>query len=96
MNQRKRIQNEKEFQNWQDYNDGKRLYWKDVMAADKSGKLSRYEKLVDSDEKTISFVQKIIDKNGTVIEVHEKFPIDKGHIVLVILVLFISILIYSY
>ena len=31
MNQRKRIQNEKEFQNWQDYNDGKRLYWKDVM-----------------------------------------------------------------
>ena len=67
------------------------MYKKKVLAGDDSGKIAFYEKVVDINEKTISFVQKIYDKNENLIEIHEKFPFDKGYIVLIILFL-ISIL----
>jgi len=31
------------------------------------------------EEITISFVQEIYDSSGVLREVHEKYPIDKGH-----------------
>jgi hypothetical protein len=37
-------QNEKEYQNWTETESGGRLYWKEIVAGDKSGRVSRYEK----------------------------------------------------
>ena len=85
MSNKKRKQNENEYQNWSDTDNGGRLYWKEIDAGDNSGKKAKYEKEVDSKEQTISFVQKIFDKIGNLLEIHEKFPIDKGHIILTIL-----------
>jgi hypothetical protein len=36
-------------------------------------------KVVDANENTIRFVQEIRDEMGDLIEIHEKFPIDRGH-----------------
>jgi len=81
MLEKKRQQNEKEYFNWSELENGGRLYWKKISAGD-SGKTAQYEKEVDSDENTMTFVQKIFDNTGNLLEIHEKFPVDKGHIVL--------------
>lgn len=94
MPDKKRIQNEKEYPNWAELEDGKRLYWKDINAGDSSGRKARYEKIVDSDEQTVSFVQKIFDNLGNLTEIHEKFPIDKGHIILIFLFIILGALLY--
>ena len=73
----KRKQNEKEFENWTETPIGGRRYWFDVTGRNR-GK-ARYVKEVDSSEITIAFWQEIFDEYGTMIEIHEKFPIDKGH-----------------
>lgn len=90
MPKNKRKQNEKEYPNWSELDNGGRLYWKEISASDKSGKIARYEKSVDNDENTVSFNQAILDKNGNIIEIHEKFPIDKGHILIILLLLIIN------
>ena len=82
MSDKKRKQNEKEYLNWSVTQTGGRIYWKEIESSDKSGKKARYEKEVDISEQTILFVQKIFDRNGNMIEIHEKFPIDKGHFIL--------------
>jgi len=82
MLENKRQQNEKEYFNWSELENGGRLYWKKISAGDNSGKTAQYEKEVDSDENTMTFVQKIFDNTGNLLEIHEKFPVDKGHIVL--------------
>ena len=74
----KRMQNEKEFDNWIELPTNGRKYWFDVTG--RNGGKARYVKEVDSKEVTIAFWQEIFDKNGVIIEIHEKFPIDKGHI----------------
>ena len=67
-----------------------------VNAGDKSGKTAHYEKTVDQNEKTITFIQKIYDKQGNLLEVHEKFPVDKRHIVLALLIfLMIGLVTYN-
>ena len=43
------------------------------------GWLARYLKEVDSNEGTIRFWQEIYDGTGKLIEIHEKYPVDKGH-----------------
>ena len=92
----KRRKNEKEYSTWTELENGGRIYVKKVNAGDKSGNFAQYEKKVDQNEKTITFVQKIIDKSGNVLEIHEKFPIDKGHIVLsFLLLLLLGITTYS-
>ncbi|MDI9313042.1 MAG: hypothetical protein QM535_22720 [Limnohabitans sp.] len=97
MSNKKRRQNEKEYQNWSEITNGGRLYWKEVAAGDKSGRVSRYEKTVDCDEITISFIQKILDVNRNAIEIHEKYPINKGHIILIILLfLIVSVITYNF
>ena len=77
MDLSKRIKNEAEFDEWEEMPDMGRKYWFDVKG--KSGGFARYVKIVDSYESTVSFVQEIYDKSGSLIEIHEKYPIDKGH-----------------
>jgi hypothetical protein len=40
---------------------------------------ARYLKEVDADETILRFWQEIYDETGGLIEIHEKFPVDKGH-----------------
>ena len=45
----------------------------------RNGGTARYVKIVDSDDVTLEFYQEIFDEDGLLIELHEKFPVDKGH-----------------
>jgi hypothetical protein len=76
MNEAKRKQNEKEFDHWETTKEG-RLYWIEVIG--RNGGKARYVKEVDANEITLAFWQEIFDKDGNMIEMHEKYPIDKGH-----------------
>jgi hypothetical protein len=72
-----RQQNEKKFGRWEELPDEGRRYWLDV-----SGRLdwrARYWKEVDAQENTLRFWQEIYDDHGNLVEVHEKYPVDKGH-----------------
>jgi hypothetical protein len=77
MNVNKRNQNESEFEFWEQLPDGSRKYWFDIKG--KTGGFARYIKTVDANEVTISFVQEIYGSDNKLIEIHEKYPIDKGH-----------------
>jgi len=77
MNERKRRQNEAEFTHWEDLKEGGRRYWFDILG--RSGGKARYVKITDGKELTLSFVQEIYNSAGHLIEIHEKYPIDKGH-----------------
>ena len=54
-----------------------RLYQIDVQG--RSGWSARYLKEVDSSENTLRFWQEIYNELNQLVEVHEKFPVDKGH-----------------
>ena len=73
----KRRLNERKFPTWENLPNGSRKYWLDVRG--KHGWKARYVKVVDAMEETAEFYQEIYDDNGNMIEVHEKFPVDKGH-----------------
>lgn len=81
MNVAKRRQNEKEFKNWTKTSSGGRQYW--FIVTGRNGGSARYVKDVDRDETTIAFRQEVFDIHGTMLEIHEKFPIDKGHVKIV-------------
>ena len=51
----------------------------DRRSQGRMGWKAKYLKTVDREETTISFWQEIFDENGILVEVHEKYPIDKGH-----------------
>jgi hypothetical protein len=72
-----RAQNEKKFGNWDDLPDGGRRYRLDVTG--RLGWRARYVKEVDVQETTVRFWQEIYDEQGKLAEVHEKYPVDKGH-----------------
>ena len=72
-----RKQNEKKFGNWVDVPGVGRQYWYEITG--RQGWKARYVKIVDSHEKTVRFYQEIYDSTGQVVEVHEKYPVDKGH-----------------
>jgi hypothetical protein len=72
-----RAQNERKFGQWEEVPGGGRRYRLDV--AGRLGWLARYCKEVDADETTLRFWQEIYDDQGTLVETHEKFPVDKGH-----------------
>jgi len=72
-----RSQNEKKFGNWDELPDGGRRYWLNVTG--RHAWQARYLKAVDSQETTIRFWQEIYDDQGKLVEVHEKYPVDKGH-----------------
>ena len=73
----KRKENEKKFRSWTKLPDGGRRYFYEVQG--KYGWRARYVKEVNSLEKTTRFHQEIYDSHGNLVEIHEKFPIDKGH-----------------
>jgi hypothetical protein len=73
----KRRRNERKFGNWQDLPDGGRRYWYEVQG--QKGRRARYVKEVDAEENTRRFWQEIYDEKGHLVEIHEKFPVDKGH-----------------
>ncbi len=72
-----RAENERKFPNWEELPGGGRRYWLDVQG--KRGWLARYVKIVDRDEKTLSFEQEIYDATGELVEIHRKYPADTGH-----------------
>lgn len=72
-----RAQNERMFPHWEATSSGGRCYWLDVDG--RSGWRARYLKEVDVDEITLRFWQEIYDRNDHLVEIHEKFPVDKGH-----------------
>ena len=75
--QDKRKKNERKYEHWDELPDGARKYSKDVKG--RTGWFARYVKIVDSNEVTLEFVQEIFNERGKLIEMHEKFPVDKGH-----------------
>jgi len=72
-----RQQNEKKFRNWTELPDNRRRYQLDVIG--RTGWKARYFKDVDAAETTLRFWQEIYDETGRLIEIHEKYPVDKGH-----------------
>lgn len=72
-----REQNERKFPTWAELPDGGRRYWLDVPG--RQGWRARYVKIVDANEETVAFYQEICDERGELVEIHEKFPVDRGH-----------------
>lgn len=73
----KRRENEKKFDTYEElYNSGRRYSY---TVKSRSGWTARYVKEVDVTEQTLRFYQEIYDDTGKLIEIHEKYPIDKGH-----------------
>ena len=73
----RRRRNEKRFETWKNLANGGRVYSYEVKGH--FGWLARYVKEVDASELTLRFYQEIYDNSGQLVEVHEKYPIDKGH-----------------
>lgn len=73
----KRQLNERKFSNWEGLSNGGRKYWLEVKG--KHGWKARYVKEVNEMEETLKFYQEVYDKNNRLVEVHEKYPADKGH-----------------
>lgn len=72
-----REQNERKFPNWEELPGGGRRYWLDVPG--RQGWYARYVKVVGADEETVAFYQEIYNERGELVEIHEKFPVDRGH-----------------
>ena len=72
-----RKQNEKKFGRWEKQRDGGRLYWLEIVG--RHGWRARYLKETDGAETTLRFWQEIYDEEGKLAEIHEKYPVDKGH-----------------
>ena len=73
----KREQNERKFGQWASLPGGGRRYRMEIRG--RHGWKARYLKDVDATEATVRFWQEIYDEAGQLVEVHEKYPIDKGH-----------------
>ena len=72
-----RPQNERKFGSWEEFSSGGRRYWREV--AGRHGWKARYVKEVDANETTVRFWQEIYDDQDQLVEIHEKYPVDKGH-----------------
>ncbi len=72
-----RTQNERKFGRWEDLPGGGRRYWFEVTG--RQGWKARYVKEVNNREKALRFFQEIYDGSGHLVEIHEKYPNDKGH-----------------
>ncbi len=77
MKEQRRLKNERKYKNWEELPTGGRRYWYDIVG--RLGWISRYVKVVDDNENTTSFYQEIYDGNSKLIELHHKYPEDKGH-----------------
>ena len=77
MDVRKRRQNEKKFGAWEELPDGGRRYFYEVQ--ERHGWVARYVKEVSPSEQIIRFYQEIYNDADELVEIHEKYPVDKGH-----------------
>lgn len=77
QNKIKRKENEKKFVKWEELPDGGRKYI--YVVKGRYGWSSHYIKEVDAEEQTLRFYQNIYDDKGIIVEIHEKYPEDKGH-----------------
>jgi YD repeat-containing protein len=77
MNEQKRRENEGKYEDWQELADGGRRYF--YVVPGRFGWTARYVKEVDATERTVRFHQEIYDGQGRLVEIHEKYPVDKGH-----------------
>lgn len=73
----KRRLNERKFDYWENLPDGGRRYQTEVPG--RFGWKAIYFKTVDADEATVRFWQEIYNENNDLVEIHEKYPRDKGH-----------------
>ncbi|MEW6163379.1 MAG: hypothetical protein AB1606_08750 [Nitrospirota bacterium] len=73
----KRRQNERKFPIWEQLPDGGRKYCFETRG--RHGWRARYVKEVNAMEETVRFYQEIYNDKGDLIEIHEKYPVDKGH-----------------
>ena len=73
-----RKQNEAHFDTWVELENKGRLYKKVIQG--RHGWFALYYKEVDQAETTTRFWQEIRDEQGNLREIHEKYPVDKGHI----------------
>ena len=74
---RKQRGNERKFGSWEELSDGGRRYSLEVVGH--HGWTARYIKEVDATEQTVRFFQEIYDDKNQLVEVHQKYPDDKGH-----------------
>ncbi len=72
-----RAENERKFLHWSELSASHRIYRLDLPG--RSGWSASYLKEVDAAENTVRFWQEIYDEKGSLIEIHEKFPVDRGH-----------------
>ncbi|MBI4777379.1 hypothetical protein HY792_00420 [Candidatus Desantisbacteria bacterium] len=77
MDKDKQRENERKFEDWENLETGGRRYFYEVQG--RYGWNAQYIKEVDSSEKTMRFYQEIYNEKGELVEVHEKYPVDKGH-----------------
>ena len=77
MNKDKQKENERKFGNQENLENGGRRYFYEIQGW--YGWKARYIKEVDSSENTVRFYQEIYNEKGELVEVHEKYPVDKGH-----------------
>ncbi len=77
MDEQKRNENEKKFGQWEELSSGGRRYFCSIRG--RHGWTARYVKEVDSHERTLKFYQEIFNEKGQLVEIHEKYPVDKGH-----------------
>jgi len=78
MDYKKRKANERKFLSWTEKNNGFRVYSYEVQG--RYGWKARYVKEVDENDNTIKFYQEIYNDSGKLVEIHEKYPLDKGHL----------------
>lgn len=72
-----REQNERRFGRWEELPNGGRRYLKHVPGHTR--RFALYVKEVDANEMTVLFPQEIYNAEGNLIEIHEKYPVDKKH-----------------
>jgi len=72
-----REQNESKFGRLEELPKSGRRYLRDYNG--RAGGWARYIKEVDANEVTTRFAQEIYNREGALIAVHEKFPVDLGH-----------------
>ena len=75
--ERKRRENERKFGDWDELPDGGRRYFYEIQG--RHDWTARYVKEVDASERTVRFYQEIYNETGQLVEIHEKYPADKGH-----------------
>jgi hypothetical protein len=72
-----RSANERRFKQWTETENGGRLYTRKVIG--QYGWYAIYVKEVDANENILLFRQEIYNDQNYLVEIHEKYPIDKGH-----------------